>query len=90
MYSSLVSKIMKAKRYAQERDRIAFREFHVAFRGENDLHDVSYREGTWSCTCNFFQSHDVCCHTMALEKILGEMLPTKQEGELPALVAQAE
>ncbi len=89
MYSSLVSKIMKAKRYAQERDRVSFSDFRVSFRGENDLHQVSYHEGAWDCTCNFFGSHRVCCHSMALEKILGEMLPTRQEGELPRVVAQA-
>jgi len=33
MQSSLIGKIEKAKRYAQETDRISFSEFTVKFRG---------------------------------------------------------
>ncbi|MBI2885866.1 MAG: hypothetical protein HYY02_01510 [Chloroflexi bacterium] len=76
MNSSLIGKIEKAKRYAQERGRVSFQEFRVTFRGENDLHAVGFREGRWQCTCDFFADRELCSHTMALEKILGDMLPT--------------
>ncbi len=36
MQSSLIGKIEKAKRYAEEKDRITFTDFSVNFRGEND------------------------------------------------------
>lgn len=75
MYSSLVSKIEKAKRYAQERDRVTFTEFTASFRGENDNHTLSYKQGKWQCTCQFFSKWELCSHTMALQKILAEMLP---------------
>lgn len=75
MQSSLIGKIEKAKLYAQEKDRVTFSDFTVKFRGENDSYEVSYRDNKWRCTCNFFSSWGTCSHTMALEKILGSMLP---------------
>lgn len=75
MQSSLIGKIEKARRYAQEPDRVTFREFSVKFRGENDEHQVSYHDSRWQCTCNFFSQWGLCSHTMALQRLLGEMLP---------------
>jgi hypothetical protein len=75
MQSSLIGKIEKAKRYAQETDRITFSGLSVTFRGNNDSHSTAYRDSKWHCTCDFFASWGLCCHTMALEKILGNMLP---------------
>ena len=31
--------------------------------------------GAWHCTCHFFESWESCVHVLALQKILGEMLP---------------
>jgi len=75
MQSSLIGKIEKAKRYAQEKDRVTFSELSVKFRGENDSYDISYHDGKWHCSCHFFSNWGTCSHTMALEKILGNMLP---------------
>lgn len=75
MHSSLIGKIEKAKRYAQERDRVRFVEFTVNFRGEHDVYQVALRDGRLHCSCHFFAGWGLCSHTMALEKILGEMLP---------------
>ncbi len=75
MQSSLIGKIEKAKRYAQEKDRITFSEFSVKFRGENDNYDISYHNSKWHCSCHFFSSRGTCSHTMALERILDNMLP---------------
>ena len=75
MQSSLIGKIEKAKRYADEKDRIAFTDLTVQFRGENDNYETSYRDGKWHCTCHFFASWETCSHTMALEKMLTGMLP---------------
>jgi hypothetical protein len=70
----LIGKIEKAKRYAQERDRIEFQQFKVMFAGENNQHTVTYENGDWHCTCDFFQSRGRCSHTMALETILENMV----------------
>jgi hypothetical protein len=75
MQSSLIGKIEKARRYAQETDRITFTEFTVKFRGEHDIYTTSLKDGKWNCTCSFFSTWRTCSHSMALEKILGDMLP---------------
>jgi len=70
----LIGKIEKAKRYAEERDRIEFISFNVTFKGENNDHKVNYNEGKWQCNCDFFQTRGRCSHTMALEMILEDMV----------------
>jgi hypothetical protein len=75
MQSSLIGKIEKAKRYAQETDRITFSDFSVKFRGEHNTYTTSLKDAKWHCSCDFFATWKICSHTMALEKILGNMLP---------------
>ncbi len=77
MRSSLIGKIEKARRYAQEPDRVTFSSLTAVFRGNNDEHALSYADGRWHCTCNFFSQWEVCCHTMALQEMLRKMLPTE-------------
>ena len=74
MYSSVIGKIEKAKRYAEEKGRVTFSSFVVNFRGENDDHKVEYSDGNLTCTCAFFAGHDFCSHSMALQRMLEEML----------------
>lgn len=75
MDSGLVSKIEKAKRYAEERERIQFKQFSVTIDGENNPHTVNFADGKWECDCHFFSTRGFCSHTMALERILERMLP---------------
>lgn len=75
MRSSLIGKIEKARRYAQEPDRVIFSGLAVVFHGENDDHKVSYSSGKWDCTCRFFSQWKTCSHVMALQEMLGKMLP---------------
>lgn len=75
MQSSLIGKIEKAKRYAEEPERAIFSELSVEFRGENNNYATGYKNGKWHCSCQFFSSWGVCSHTMALERILSNMLP---------------
>jgi len=73
--SSLIGKIEKAKRYAQEKDRVSFADFQVNFRGEHNTYTLTYKQGEWHCSCDFFSSWGVCSHIMATQRILVEMLP---------------
>lgn len=80
MDSGMISKIQKARRYAEERDRITVDEFTVTFRGEHDTYRVTYRQGRLSCGCGFFAQRGVCSHTMAMERILlGMVVPSGQD-----------
>jgi hypothetical protein len=85
MDSGMIGKILKAKQYAQERDRIEFTAFSVMLRGENSDHQVTYDNGTWNCQCSYFASHGVCSHSMALERVLEGMLqePAQEKKTVP-------
>lgn len=74
----MIGKIEKAKRYAKERHRFHFQSFTVRIDGENNDHVVAFDNGTWSCDCDFFQSRNICSHTMAIEELLKEMLQQSQ------------
>jgi len=75
MDSGLMRKREKAKRYAEQRDRIRIESLTVTFDGDNNPHTVHFKEGVWQCDCDFFQTRGICSHTMALEMILEGMVP---------------
>ncbi len=79
MQSSLIGKIQKASLYAREPERVKFEEFRTSFQGEHDSYQVSYQGGRWTCTCNFFSGWGVCSHIMAIQKIMGPMLPKEAQ-----------
>ena len=79
MQSSLIGKIEKAKRYAQEKERVTFIELSAKFQGENDDHTISYKDGKWYCSCHFYSNWELCSHTIALGKILSNMLPAEAQ-----------
>jgi hypothetical protein len=75
MRSSLIGKIDKAKRYAQEPGRVTLSSLTADFHGENANHKISYADGTWQCTCDFFSQWGTCSHVMALQLMLANELP---------------
>ena len=81
MDTGLVSRIIKARQYAQERERVEFTQFEVKFKGEHNTYQVDYNHGHWHCTCEEALRTGVCSHIMALEKILGDSV-------LPAATAK--
>lgn len=81
MQSSLIGKIEKAKRYAEEPERVAISSFSAVFRGENDSHVVGLSEGKWHCNCHFFKEWGECVHVMTLQRLLGQMLPDLPENQ---------
>ena len=74
MDSSIIGKIEKARQYAGEKDRGNITSFSATFKGNHDQYDVHFENGAWRCECHFFATRDICSHTMALQRILDEML----------------
>jgi hypothetical protein len=74
MYSSLISMVEKAKRYADEPDRITIRELDVDFRGNNGSHRVGLRGDEWHCECDHFEAHGLCAHVMTLQRVFARTL----------------
>jgi hypothetical protein len=81
MDTGLVSRIIKARQYAQERERIEFTHFTAKFKGEHNTYQVNYDDGQWHCTCEEAVRTGVCSHIMAMERILGDSV-------LPAATAK--
>lgn len=76
----MIGKIEKAKFYAAEPERINFDSFSVRIKGDSGReHAVSFSHGEWSCDCSFFQSRGFCSHSMAIERILGDMIAVPVE-----------
>ena len=71
----MIGKFEKAKRYAEQRERIRIESLTVTIEGKNNPHTVHLQDGVWQCDCDFFQTRGRCSHTMALEIILEGMLP---------------
>jgi len=84
MDSSMIGKIEKAMRYAQEPDRISFEEFRLCFSGDHKSHVVSYHAGEWRCDCEFFATRGVCSHVMTLERVLMGMVEPAVATPMPA------
>jgi hypothetical protein len=82
MHSSVIGKIEKAHRYARELDRITVERMSVTFRGDNDTHRVSLDADGWQCNCHYFESWKTCAHILALQQILGVMLPEEAQTSL--------
>jgi hypothetical protein len=79
MHSDLIGKIEKARRYAEEPERIKFDDLAVTFHGGNSNHRIALKEGHWSCDCSFFRGWGTCAHVMAMQRILNPMLTTEAQ-----------
>ena len=69
MNSSLISKIEKAKRYAEEPNRVQFQALEATFRGDNGTHTIRLSGDEWICECDHFQVHGLCSHVMTLQRL---------------------
>lgn len=83
MRSSLIGKIEKARRYAKEPGRVTLVNLTASFHGENADHRVSYTDGQWSCTCDFFGQWETCSHVMALQEMYRSELPAEALDSFP-------
>jgi len=73
--SALIGKIEKAKRYAQEPQRLSLDSLRATFQGDRDTYTLSFEERAWSCSCPFFSQWGQCSHTMACQRLLALFLP---------------
>ncbi len=71
MHSSMIGKLEKARRYADEPWRASLQTLSVAFKGDNGVHTVSAENGEWHCTCDFHAKNSTCAHVMAVQHLVG-------------------
>ncbi len=79
MHSSMIGKVEKAMRYAHEPDRVKIRRLELDFQGDNGSHQLALDADAWKCTCHLFESVGGCVHTLAVQKMLGQMLTEKAQ-----------
>ena len=79
MDSSFIGKIDKARRYAEERERVTISSLRASFEGNHNIYEVAFDSGSWDCPCHFFTTRGVCSHTMALQRIMDGMLVQKEK-----------
>ena len=79
MDSSIIGKVDKARRYAEEKERVSVTSFNATFHGNHNTYEVNYVSGNWQCQCLFFTTRGVCSHTMALQRILAEVLSQNEQ-----------
>ena len=84
MRSSLISKIEKSRIYAAEHERIRISAFACEVRGDNSSHSVCLDGDELRCDCLFFGDHGICSHTMAMQRVMHDMLPEKLQPSHPA------
>jgi hypothetical protein len=74
MHSSIIGKIDKARRYSEEKDRVSITSLRATFQGDHNAYAVDFESGSWHCECRSFLTRGMCSHTMALQRMLEEML----------------
>ncbi len=79
MHSSIIGKIDKAKKYAEEKDRVSITCLKATFQGNHSTYAVGFDSGSWHCECRFFLTRGMCSHTMAVQRMLDEMLVRSQD-----------
>lgn len=79
MNSSLISKVEKSRRYAEEPERVRFQAFEVTFEGENGHHTVTMDGTEFHDSSHSFRTLGTSSHIMALQKILAPMLSDEQQ-----------
>ncbi|MCY3836781.1 MAG: hypothetical protein OXF83_10160 [Anaerolineaceae bacterium] len=80
-HQNVVSDVDKANRYYAEQDRMKIRQFRAKFLGSNSEHIVTYEEGRWDCDSFSFTRLGVSSHTIAMERMLGELVKPQNRGE---------
>ncbi len=70
----MIGKIEKAKRYAQQPDRITFLSLSADFKGDNSSYHINLGPEGWDCSCSGFRTHGICPHVMAMEKLFKPMI----------------
>ena len=74
MNSGMTHKIIKARQYAEQPERIHIHTLAVDLDGDDRRHRVELVEDRWSCDCEYVQGHRLCAHTMAMERLLGALV----------------
>lgn len=60
----------KAQRYATEPNRFLIGSIRATMSSQHGLRELEFKDGVWSCSCEYYETHSTCSHIMAIELIL--------------------
>ncbi len=75
MQSALHGMIDKARRYAQEPDRLSMESLTIRVRGNNSEHLVHLAGGRLTCDCDHYAHERLCAHVLTVERVFRVQLP---------------
>lgn len=76
MQSSMHGMIEKAKRYAEEPQRVRVVQLAATVRGDNDGdHTVALADGRLRCNCDHYEHEGLCAHVLTVERVFKLHLP---------------
>jgi hypothetical protein len=67
---ALKEKQAKADGYVSEPERFRVISLELEMRSKHGIRLISYEDGEWNCTCDFFRERGTCSHTMAAGRLL--------------------
>jgi len=73
----LERKQAKAEAYASEPGRFTLFSLELEMKSTHGNRLITYDDGKWSCSCDFFLKYETCSHVMATGRIL-KLLPIVQ------------
>jgi hypothetical protein len=89
MQSTIVTKAEKARRYAQEPDRLRINAIEATFEAGGGRHVLKLGDGGWTCDCEFGQANGVCPHAEAASRMLDVHLADAAKPRVVDLLAGA-
>ncbi len=76
MQSAMHGMIDKARRYAQEPDRVQVDALQARVRGNNSDHTVRLADGRLRCDCDHYDHEGLCAHVLTVERLWKTYLPS--------------
>lgn len=67
---ALHQKREKAQKYASEPERFRILGISLSMKSNHDTRTLTFLDGDWKCTCDFYQETGTCSHIMAIKEIL--------------------
>ena len=76
----LLQKQKKARAYANQPELFEVLAIQLQMRSQHGIRQITYTNGDWKCTCDFFLKRGTCSHTMAVGQMLATLSITQPAG----------
>lgn len=67
--AQLLKKIEKARGYISEPERLTVQGVSAELRSEHGRRQLSFINGKWACSCDFYKQYGICSHAIAVAEL---------------------